>query len=515
MIKMNKKKVKKNIQRIDPGVNEANREEKKSPFRHLSKDLLASLQLFFPSFFGIIITAEILKFAFDANVYNLVFPILVVMLGLGSIILTSLSGFLTKKPYLILPNYYWAFIFVVSGKNYLGYSIHFLIIASLIGFLAFALCSFIFKKDLWIKWIPDPVIKYIPLALGMQLVLFGLMQSGIVRLTPVSSDIQKSFGLAFRGSSAYFPLSVDTFMTPTMVLLLLGLGLYLFLRARNSASAFLWSMVFIIAVGFVLPAEWTSLRDSGWMSSFKKLSFTPQPYRPDIFGTVFSHVFGESGALNLKQWGNFFRIVQSNFSLIRLSLMSFFFMVFYSIFIHQSLHQSHQKIHPDHDKKDISDSTFHRWNAFSSLGGVLSSGLVFSYTEHSVFSLLIKSKSYFTSLFVSLFILIALLLAPALGYFVNPSLIAFIWIVLGTQLLELFFRHVSLKHPSDYLVFFPMILITLSTMNPVEGLLSGILLFSLFDLAQSIKNKKQSIQAISLVWIGIICLYFLFKINAF
>jgi hypothetical protein len=50
MIKMNKKKNKKTIQRIDPGINEANREEKKSPFRHLSRDLLASLQLFFPAF---------------------------------------------------------------------------------------------------------------------------------------------------------------------------------------------------------------------------------------------------------------------------------------------------------------------------------------------------------------------------------------------------------------------------------------------------------------------------------
>jgi xanthine/uracil/vitamin C permease (AzgA family) len=439
----------------------------------------------------------------------------VVLLGLGSIILTSLSSLWTKKPYLILPNYYWAFIFVVSGKNYLGYSIHFLIIASLIGFLAFALVSFIFKKDLWIKWIPETVIKFIPLALGMQLLLFGLMQSGIVRLTPVSSDIQKGFGLAFRGSSAFFPLSVDTFMTPTMVLLLLGLGLYIFLRSRNLASAFLWSMLFIIVAGFIVPAEWGSIRASGWMSSFKKLSFTPQPYRPDIFQMVFSHVFGESGALNITQWGNFFRIVKSNFSLIRLSLMSFFFMVFYSIFIHQSLHQSHQKIHPDNDKKDISDSTFHRWNAFSSLGGALSSGLVFSYTEHSVFSLLIKSKSFLTGLFVSLFILIALLLAPALGYFVNPSLIAFIWIILGTQILELFYRHLSLKHHSDYLVFFLMVLITLSTMNLVEGLLSGILFYSLFDLAQSIKNKKQNIQPISLVWIGVISLYFLFKINAF
>ena len=146
----------------------------------------------------------------------------------------------------MLPNYYWAFIFVVSGKNYLGYSIHFLIIASLIGVLAFALSSFFFKKDLWIKWIPDPVIKFIPLALGLQLIFFGLLQSGIVRLSPVTSDIQKTFDLAFHGSSAFFPLSIDTFVTPTMVLLLLGLGLYVFLRSRNLPTAFLWSMVFII-----------------------------------------------------------------------------------------------------------------------------------------------------------------------------------------------------------------------------------------------------------------------------
>ena len=512
---MNKKKSKKTIQRIDPGMNEVVREDKKSPFRHISKDLLASVQLFFPSFFFIIITAEILKFAFDANVYNLVFPVLVVLLGLGTILFTCLSGLLTKKPYLMLPNNYWAFIFVVSGKNYLGYSIHFLIIASLIGVLAFALSSFFFKKDLWIKWIPDPVIKFIPLALGLQLIFFGLLQSGIVRLSPVTSDIQKTFGLAFHGSSAFFPLSIDTFVTPTMVLLLLGLGLYVFLRSRNLPTAFLWSMVFIIVAGFILPAEWGSIRTAGWLSSFKKLSTTPQPYRPDIFEIVFSHVFGKSGALNFNQWGNFYRIIISNFSLIRLSMMSFFFMVFYSIFIHQSLQQSHQKIHPDTDRKDVNDSTFHRMNAFSSLGGILSSGLVFTYTEHSIFSLLIKGKTFFTGLFVSLFILLALLIAPALGYFVNPSLIAFIWIVLGVQILELFFRQVSLKHQSDYLVFFPMVLITLSTMNPVEGLLSGILLYSLFDLAQNLKNKKQVIQPVSLVWIGVIALYFLFKINAF
>jgi xanthine/uracil/vitamin C permease (AzgA family) len=512
---MSKKKTKKIIQRFEPGIDEQTREEKKSPFRHITKDLLASVQLFFPSFFIILITAEILKFAYDANVYNLMFPILLVLLGLGTIVFTCLSGFFTKKPYLILPNYYWAFIFIVAGKNYLGYSVSYLIIATLIGIIAFALSSFIIKKDLWIKWIPDPVIKFIPLALGMQLMLFGLMQSGIIRLTPVTDDIKKTFGLAFRGTNAFFPLSVDTFVTPTLILLLLGLGVYIYLKTRNLPSPFFWSLLFIIVLGLIIPAEWGSVRTAGWLSSFKKISFAPQPYRPDIFQMVFSQVFGESGALNLNQWGNFFRILKSNYTLIRLSMMSFFFLVFYSIFIQQSLQQSHQKIHPDTDTKDMSDVAFHRMNAFSSLSGVLLSGMVFTYTEHSVFSLFIKGKTFLTGIFVSLFILLALLIAPGIGYFVNPALIAFIWIVLGAQLLELFFRNITLKHYVDYLVFFPMILITIITMNPVEGLLSGILFYSLYDLAQNFKNKKQAFQPISLVWVGIIAFYYLFKINAF
>ncbi len=513
---MPKKKAKKKIQKIQKTPSksfEQVNEEKKPPSRHLMKDFLASLQLIIPAFFIILLTAEMLKHAYDANVQNLVFPALVLLLGISTIIYTSISGWITKMPYLVLPNFFYAFLFVVTGKNYIGHSLHYLFIATLIGIFAYVITSFFIKKDLWVKWIPEPIIKYLPVILSLQMIYFGLLQTGIIRLS-VLEPIKKTFGSNFFAEGSYFLLSAENLTAPIFILFILGLACYLILKKRNIKQAFLWSMLFIVLLGFILPMTWTV--SSNQISSFRDLTTAAHPYRPQIIQMIFGHLFGESGSMNLSQWGNFWRLGNiRNFPLIRFSLMTFFFMVFYSVFMHQNIQQAYQKAHPDLDRKDIPDATFNRMHAFTGLAGIFSASALFSYTEHSIMSLFAKGKTNFTGLFTSLWILIAILLIPFTGFFANPSLIAFIWVVFGIHLLESSGNTLSFKHLQEYLTLIPMLIIAVTTMNFVESLLLGIFIYSIFDIVLNYKNRKQQIHPSSYVWIAVVVLYYLFKINAF
>ncbi len=511
---MSKKKSRKKTLRIELPDTGHSHEEKKPSSRHLMKDFLASLQLFFPAFFVIMLTAEILKYGYEGNIQNIAFPVLLLILGLASIFFSCLSGLITRTPYLLLPNFFFAFLFIVSGKIYLGYSMTNLLIASLIGILAFTIVSLFVQKDLWVKWIPEPIIKYLPMLLGSQLIFFGLLQSGIVRLS-VLDPIKKTFGQSFAGQGAYFPLSIDTLATPTAVLLLLAIGLYIYLKNRNIAYPFLWTIGFIIIAGYILPAEWAHFTMRARVSGMRNLLIQHQPYRPEIIQLVINNMFGETGALNSSQWANFFQIIRSNAALLRFSMMSFFFLLFYSIFMHQSIQQSFRKIHPDTDRKDTSDKTFNRMQAFSGLFGIISSTTVFSYTEHSIFALFNKGKTSNTVYLTSLWILIALLLIPSIGFFVNPALMAFIWIIMGAQLLELSMRNVPFKQFQDYLVFIPMLLISLTTMNLAESLMIGILLYSISDIVLYLKDRKHELSISRYIWVGVVMIYFFLKVNAF
>ncbi len=511
---MSKKKMKIKIQREEGVSIDRSPAEKKPAHRFIVKDLLASLTLFFPAFFIILLSAELMKFLYEPNMYNVVFPALLALIGLSSIVYTCISAWITKMPYLVLPNYFFIFLLIVIGKFYLGHSVSYIIIASIIGVGAYLILSLFIKKDLWVKWIPESILRYLPSILGAQLAVFGLILSGLIKRTPAADPI-KNFALDLRAGNAYFPLYMDTWVTPTVVLLCIGLCVYFYLKHQNNSYALLWSMGTVFLLGFVFPGEWNQISRSGMMSAFRSFPIDYQPYRLEMFKMIFSNLFVENGFLNWSYWTNFFNIVKTNFALLRFSMMVFFFMVFYSVFMHQSIQQAFQKIHPDADRKDLPESTYHRFHGFTAFLGLFSANTVFSYTEHSIFSFFAKGKTFYTPLFVSLGILLALLLAPLMGYYTNPALMAMIWIILGVQLIELTFRNISLKQLQDYFIFIPMLLIAVTTMNLVESLMGGILIYSLIDVISNYKNRKQAFPVASLIWILIIVIYYLFKVNAF
>jgi len=110
----------------------------------VKNELYAGLILFLSSYILIKFTADILRDSFTPGELNLVLPVLIIVIGVTSGLLTILSGFLTNLPFAIVPNIIFSLMIAVTGHIYLGHQLEYVLVSAFIGSLLFVIVTIFF-----------------------------------------------------------------------------------------------------------------------------------------------------------------------------------------------------------------------------------------------------------------------------------------------------------------------------------------------------------------------------------
>lgn len=476
----------------------------------VKNELYAGLILFLSSYILIKFTADILRDSFTPGELNLVLPVLIIVIGVTSGLLTILSGFLTNLPFAIVPNIIFSLMIAVTGHIYLGHQLEYVLVSAFIGSLLFVIVTIFFKKNNLLKLIPKSLSNFFPLILGLLLIFFGFINSGLIIKTEVPTPATTLGGIA-PSISFTFPLSLGNILSPVPLLTLIGVCLFVFLYMSKNKYSYIITFIIIAILGFIIPINWSSGLSKGAVSSFIRFSPIENILRPEGFEILFTKITSFKTFLNLQAFSKFWEITRlSSTALLKLSFSFFIILFFSNLFFANSLLEYGK----DEADIDINDkfSKFSRVNGLSALIGTLTNTTYYTYSSESAVPIINKGKTGLTAVFCGLLMLLFSLLFPYTNFFVSPAAISVILIGSGGLILKFALEKVKYDTICDLFPAIIMVITGFISMNPALGILVGFGCYSIIYLLRLTSGKKSELNWFMFVSLIVMIIYFALNI---
>jgi AGZA family xanthine/uracil permease-like MFS transporter len=486
----------------------------KEKFSHVLKnkaivrnELFAGLMLFLISFASIQITANLLTSGYENNQSHVIRPILLFMIPLLSGLLTMVSGYFLRLPFVILPNMMVAILTVVYGRIYLGYSLINVFLSVLLGTVLFLLFSFFIKEKNWKHWIPEPFINVFPFVTGGILVFFGLFKSGILASVN-STQVATTLGSSISMVDSQIPVFLGYLWNPLTLLVFFGICLYFFFQKQYPKYSLLIAFLIITIVGFFVPMKWGS-QLQGNISGFNSFGFFG--IKKEGFLLLFSNFLSPI----LSSLKTYLAILSQSLGLLKLSLLVFITLAFQNFYIIHSLdklsqdknkasYRTNKKGQPEviDPVRNLPYKKLTTINAFSSLLGVLSNTTTFSYAQESAILFFTGARGGLSAVFCGLLLLFSAFLSP-LGIFTSQAGTPMLFIVMGLTLVLSQIKQIRFETMLEWFPGFLFILISVITMNPVEGLIVGIIFYILIAVLNNLFSTKETVKIYPALWISL------------
>jgi xanthine/uracil/vitamin C permease (AzgA family) len=464
----------------------------------LRNELLAGILLFFISFASIQIVANLLTSGYETNQSNIIRPILLFLLPLLAGLFTMASGYFFKLPFIILPNMMMVILTVIYGRLYLGYSLVNVFLSILIGTILYFIFSMFIRDKNWKHWIPEPFINAFPFIMGSILVFFGLFRSGILAAVN-SNQVATTLGDSITMVESQIPVFLGYLWNPLTLLIFLGICLYLFFQKQYPKYSLLIAYIIISLIGLLVPMQWSGMMVKGKITAFKSFGFLT--FRKEGFLLLLSSL----KSINSTVIKNYFTILSQSLGLLKLSFLVFITLTFQNLFVIHSL----DKISNEKQKTDIPYQKLTRMNAFSTLIGVFSNLTSFSYAPESSILSLTNAKTGLTAIFCGALLIISALLAP-LGIYSSQAGTPLLFIIVGCSLVFSQYKNLHFDKVADWFPGFLFVLISIITMNPVEGLVVGIIFYGLITVLDNFFSAKETVKIHPAFWISFgLCILFI------
>lgn len=476
----------------------------------MKNELYAGLLLFLISFASIQICSDLIKSCYDINNSNLILPVLLFSLPLIAGVLTMLSGILFNIPYAILPNLIITILIAVYGRTYFGYSLLNALVSAFFGCLFYIIFTFWIKDKNWKDWIPKPLTNVFPFVLGCIFIFFGLFRSGMLN-SANSPEAATTIGSTLPQIQILLPVYLGYLLNPISILVLLGIALYLFFQKKYPHHIVLYVFLLISIVGFFIPIVRGSLV-KGHISAFQ--AFGPISLRKDGFSLLFNGNLVSSQGITIETWTTFFRIIfKQSTGLLKLSFIIFISLFFQNFFVLNSLENlvnAKPKTPLNPDKKSQQESTIVRpspsnakltkFNSITSIFGLFFNTTAFSYAQESAVLSLTEAKTGLTAFFCGLLLLLTAFLSP-LGIFTFQAGTPLLFILVGIIICVSQIKNLTTEKIIDWVPFLLFLLISIITMNPIEGIVVAILFYGLITIYSILFGEMESRKVPKMFWV--------------
>jgi AGZA family xanthine/uracil permease-like MFS transporter len=400
-----------------------------------------------------------------------------------------------------------AILAIVYGRIYLGYSLLNVFFAIAIGTVLYFIFSLFIKDKNWKHWIPESLVQAFPFVMGGILVFFGLFKSGILAAVN-SNQVATTLGDSITMVESQIPVFLGYLWNPLTLFVILGICLYLFLHKLYPKNSLLFAYIIISLIGFLVPLQFGGMQVKGNITEFK--SFGMYGIKKEGFLLLFSNFRG----INSSVIQSFFKILSQSKGLLKLSFLVFITLTFQNLFVINSL----DRITPDKQKypvkidrqgqmettetsKTLPYQKLTLTNAFSGILGVFGSLTSFSYAPESALLSITNAKTGITAIFCGLLLLFSAFLSP-LGIYSSQAGTPLLFIVVGLTLVFAQFKQVHFETLVDWFPGFLFILVSIITMNPVEGLVIGIIFYVVITLFNNIFSAKKPVKIYPAMWIS-------------
>jgi xanthine/uracil/vitamin C permease (AzgA family) len=269
----------------------------------------------------------------------------------------------------------------------------------------------------------------------------------------------------------------------------------------------IYAYIIISIIGFFIPLHFAGSQLGGNITEFK--SFGNLGIRKEGFLLLLSNFKGINGYLT-----NFVSVISRSFGLIKISFLVFITLTFQNLFVINSLDRiTHEKqknpakidkkgqIETTEISKDLPYQKLTKMNAFSTILGVFSNLTSFSYAPESAMLSFTGAKTGFTAMFCGLLLLLSAFLSP-LGIYSSQAGTPLLFIILGLTLVCAEYKHIRFDAIVDWLPGFLFILISIITMNPVEGLVIAIIFYVLITVLNNFFSTKEPVKIYPALWIS-------------
>lgn len=483
----------------------------------LSNEIVSGILLFFISFASIQITANLITSGYEPNQGFIIRPILLFLLPLIAGLLTIANGILFNLPFVILPNMMITILTIVYGRLYLGYSLINVFFSVFLGTMMFFVFSFFISDKNWKQWIPEPLVRAFPFVMGGALVFFGLFKSGFLAALN-SNQTATNIGDSISMVESQIPVFLGYLWNPLTILVFVGICLFLFFQKLYPKYSLLITFLVITFIGIWIPLHWNNFPIKG-----KITEFTPF----GMFGVKkegFILLFSNFSSTLSKSLETFLLIIAKSIGLLKLSLLVFITLTFQNLFLIKSfdtINHDKQKTVSKTDKKGqttveepIKNLPYRKlttMNAFSGILGIFSNLTAFSYAQESAVFGFTKAKTGLSAVFCGILLVLSSVLCFS-GIFTSQAGTPLLFIIVG---LSLAYSHLKDIHFDSLAQWFPgliFLLISIITLNPVEGLVIGIIFYVLITSLDNFFSRKEIVKIHSVLWISFaMCLLFVFS----
>lgn len=476
----------------------------------MKSELYAGFILFISSFILIKLTAEVLKDSFISGELNLVYPVLIIVIGITSGLLTILSGFLTNLPFAIVPNIIFSLMIAVTGHIYLGHELQYVLVSAFIGAVSFTIITIFFKKNYLLNLIPKSLRNSFALMLGLLLIFFGLINSNLLLKTVIPTPATTLGGIAPPLISFTFPISLGNILSPIPLLTIIGICLFAFLYLSENKYSFLITFIVIALLGFIIPLDWSKGFAQGSVSDFVTFSPIGNMPRPEGFVILFSKLTSTKTLLNFSTFSKFWDIIRlSSTALLKLSFLFLINLFFSNLFFVGSL------LDYGKDEEEIesseSFSKLSRVNGFSAIIGTLTNTTYYTYSSESAIPLINKGKTGLTAIFCGLLLLLFTFIFPYTGFFVSPAAISVILIGAGILILKHAIKKITFDSIYELVPAIIMVIIGFMCMNPALGLLLGFGTYTIINILRLLSGKKAELNWF--MYFSLIVMFIYFALN--
>jgi xanthine/uracil/vitamin C permease (AzgA family) len=141
-------------------------------------------------------------------------------------------------------------------------------------------------------------------------------------------------------------------------------------------------------------------------------------------------------------------------------------------------------------------------NAFSTVLGVFSNLTSFSYAPESAMMSFTNAKSGITAKFCGLLLIFSAFLSTYKIYSPQAGT-PFLFIIVGLTLVASEWKHIRFDQMVDWFPGLLFVLISIITMNPVEGLVVGLIFYVLITLLNNFFSTKEPIKIHPALWISL------------
>lgn len=470
-------------------------------------DILGGVLLFLISFASIQIIANLLTSGYEVNQQHIIRPILLFMLPLLAGLFTIASGYFLKLPYVILPNMMVTILTVVYGRIYLGYSLLNVFISILCGTLLYVLFSLVITTKNWKQWIPQSFINSFPVVAGSILVFFGLYKSGILAAVN-SMEVATNLGDSVKMVDTLIPVFLGFLMNPLTLTVIFGCILYFFARKHFPNYSLLLVFAFITLLGFITPVQWGNVQSKGFITEFKSFAFF------GIKKEGFLLLLANLKSLTPDAIGNYLVILGRLLGLLKLSFLVFITLTFQNLFVintfdklasgtNKSTEKMDKKnqLEPVEVAKTLPYQKMTRMNAVTSFLGIFSNLTTFSYSLESLILTFTNSKTGLTAIIGGLLLLFSAFLSR-FGVFSSQAALPFLYILVGLSVVSSQIKHLRFDSFSEWFPGFLFLFISIITMNPVEGLVVGIIFYVIQTIVENLYSTKAVIKIHPALWIS-------------